>query len=199
MFNNIKPTKGKILLESAMLFAERGYDRVSLDDIAKAVGIKKPSIFNHFTSKRDILNGLYVEYEKQRKNILPDLGGLLEQCETVPPLELLQKVEYHFDPETEAVMNCVLAIAAQYMSTDMISRDFIQRNVLSAPHEHLKPLLYKMIELGKIEPLDVEAFCSVVRDYCFASVAYIATPMRLGHDRWREGLCYLFRSCVRPT
>ena len=40
---------------AAGLFAQRGYDAVSVDDIGAAVGIAGPSIYNHFTSKQDLL------------------------------------------------------------------------------------------------------------------------------------------------
>jgi AcrR family transcriptional regulator len=44
-----------ILAEAAALFAEKGFSGVSVDDIGAAVGIAGPSIYNHFTSKAEIL------------------------------------------------------------------------------------------------------------------------------------------------
>jgi AcrR family transcriptional regulator len=44
-----------ILSEAAALFAEKGFSGVSVDDIGAAVGIAGPSIYNHFTSKAEIL------------------------------------------------------------------------------------------------------------------------------------------------
>ncbi len=40
---------------AAALFAQSGFDAVSIDDIGAAVGIAGPSIYNHFTSKQDLL------------------------------------------------------------------------------------------------------------------------------------------------
>ncbi|MBM7587024.1 AcrR family transcriptional regulator [Bacillus pakistanensis] len=48
-------TQTKILNTSISLFAQKGYEGASLADIAKLVGIKKPSLYNHFSSKDDIL------------------------------------------------------------------------------------------------------------------------------------------------
>lgn len=47
--------RDEIAVVAARLFAETGYDAVSLDDIGAAVGIAGPSLYNHFTSKQDLL------------------------------------------------------------------------------------------------------------------------------------------------
>ena len=51
-------TKQKILSESLRLFAERGYDAVSVAEIASAVGIKAPSLYKHYKSKQDIFDSI---------------------------------------------------------------------------------------------------------------------------------------------
>ena len=43
-----KDTRQKILDKALELFSARGYDPVSVGEIAKAVGIKAPSLYNHF-------------------------------------------------------------------------------------------------------------------------------------------------------
>lgn len=47
-------TKQRILEKSLELFASKGYDAVSVGEIAKAVGVKAPSLYNHFASKQAI-------------------------------------------------------------------------------------------------------------------------------------------------
>lgn len=44
-----------IMKVASVMFRERGYDRTSLDDIAKALHITKPSLYYHFSSKEEIL------------------------------------------------------------------------------------------------------------------------------------------------
>lgn len=51
-------TKQKILSESLRLFSENGYDAVSVAEIASAVGIKAPSLYKHYKSKRDIFDSI---------------------------------------------------------------------------------------------------------------------------------------------
>lgn len=51
-------TKQRILSESLRLFSENGYDAVSVSEIASAVGIKAPSLYKHYKSKRDIFDSI---------------------------------------------------------------------------------------------------------------------------------------------
>lgn len=51
-------TKQRILSESLRLFSENGYDAVSVAEIASAVGIKAPSLYKHYKSKRDIFDNI---------------------------------------------------------------------------------------------------------------------------------------------
>ena len=51
-------TKQKILEKALQLFSEQGYNAVSVGEIAKAVGIKAPSLYNHFPGKQAIFNAI---------------------------------------------------------------------------------------------------------------------------------------------
>ncbi len=54
-----KETKEKIFDASVDLFAERGYDGVSIRDIAAAVGIKESSIYKHYAGKDELLEKIF--------------------------------------------------------------------------------------------------------------------------------------------
>ena len=53
-------TKKRIIIESLRLFASKGYDGVSMREIAAAVGIKGASIYNHFKGKEDIFLAIFT-------------------------------------------------------------------------------------------------------------------------------------------
>ena len=53
-----KDTWQKILDKALELSSARGYDPVSVGEIAKAVGIKAPSLYNHFPSKQAIFDAI---------------------------------------------------------------------------------------------------------------------------------------------
>lgn len=51
-------TRQRILDKALELFSAKGYDAVGVAEIAKAVGIKAPSLYNHFASKQAIFDAL---------------------------------------------------------------------------------------------------------------------------------------------
>ena len=51
-------TKQRILNKALELFAAKGYDSVSVGEIAGAVGIKAPSLYNHFPGKQAIFDAI---------------------------------------------------------------------------------------------------------------------------------------------
>ena len=61
-------TRQRILDKALELFSAKGYDAVGVAEIAKAVGIKAPSLYNHFPSKQAIFDALVenttAQYEK---------------------------------------------------------------------------------------------------------------------------------------
>ncbi|MDO5519265.1 MAG: TetR/AcrR family transcriptional regulator [bacterium] len=61
-------TKQKISKEALRLFSIRGYEATSVRDIAKAVGIKDSSLYNHYKSKQDIFDTIVNEYKMESAN-----------------------------------------------------------------------------------------------------------------------------------
>ena len=51
-------TKNEILEAALNLFSTQGYEATSILQIAEAVGIRKASLYSHFTSKQEILDVL---------------------------------------------------------------------------------------------------------------------------------------------
>ena len=57
-------TKERILLTSLQLFAQRGYEAVSVSDIAGALGITKGALYRHFENKRAIFDAILWRMEQ---------------------------------------------------------------------------------------------------------------------------------------
>jgi len=74
--DNKKSTRQRILDEALTLFSIRGFERVTVAEIAEAVGIKAPSLYNHFKSKRDIFDAILDEmklsYDRQTASMKMD-------------------------------------------------------------------------------------------------------------------------------
>ena len=51
-------TKERLIKAALDLFSENGYEGTSVEQIAKAVGIKTPSIYAHFKGKEELLGAV---------------------------------------------------------------------------------------------------------------------------------------------
>ncbi len=67
--------KDHIRQQAARLFRKKGYRATSMRDIAEAVGIKAASIYNHFSSKQEILTDLLLMVAQLFTNGMEDIKG----------------------------------------------------------------------------------------------------------------------------
>lgn len=59
--------KEEIIYAALQLASENGLKAVSLGDIADRVGIKKPSLYNHFASKEELIDEMYSVLREQAR------------------------------------------------------------------------------------------------------------------------------------
>jgi AcrR family transcriptional regulator len=57
-------TRGRIQAIALELFAEQGYERTSLREIAERLGVTKAALYYHFKSKDDIVRSLFDDYAR---------------------------------------------------------------------------------------------------------------------------------------
>ena len=71
--------KEEIIYATLELASIHGLKAVSLSMIADKVGIKKPSLYNHFQSKEEIVSAMYAflrEQAKMKNDVPDDLSAL---------------------------------------------------------------------------------------------------------------------------
>ncbi len=55
-------TRSAVLKQAARLFAERGYDAVSVREIVESAGVTKPALYYHFGSKEGLARAVVEEF-----------------------------------------------------------------------------------------------------------------------------------------
>jgi AcrR family transcriptional regulator len=72
--------RGTVLDAAGRLFADRGYRATSMRDIATELGMRAPSLYNHVTSKQEIL---YAIMDKAMDRAIAALDEALDSVEDV--------------------------------------------------------------------------------------------------------------------
>jgi AcrR family transcriptional regulator len=142
--------KSEILHVAAKLFRERGYNAVSMRDIAKELDIKAASLYNHISSKQEILELTIIRIAEGFTN---GINVIYNQDISVKE-QLTQLVELHInltlaDPDAMAcVNNDWMHLAKQELDY------FIQMR--NRYEDKFRSILKKGISSGEIADLNVE-------------------------------------------
>ncbi len=158
-------TRQRILKEALELFSARGYDSVSVGDIAKAVGIKAPSLYNHFPSKRAIFDAIVestaAQYEADTdkidvhvQNAAQDIPVFTEISEDTLFEKVRQIFEYSLHNENISRFRRMMTIE-QFRSPELAalySRRFVER--LLSYHAGI---FRALIAAGEIQAEDPDA------------------------------------------
>lgn len=123
-------TKDKIFDTALDLFSKKGYDSVSVRTIASEVGIKESSIYNHYSSKKDILMSILNYFEEYFKgNPLDDenIRKLLEEN----PEEFYHQGSEMFKQQIfeEKILKSMKLIFVQMYQIDEV-KEFFLREIL---------------------------------------------------------------------
>ena len=123
-------TKDKIFDTALDLFSKKGYDSVSVRTIASEVGIKESSIYNHYSSKKDILMSILNYFEEYFKgNQLDDenIRKLLEEN----PEEFYHQGSEMFKQQIfeEKILKIMKMIFVQMYQIDEV-KEFFLREIL---------------------------------------------------------------------
>lgn len=123
-------TKDKIFDTALDLFSKKGYDSVSVRTIASEVGIKESSIYNHYSSKKDILMSILNYFEEYFKgNPLDDenIRKLLEEN----PEEFYHQGSEMFKQQIfeEKILKIMNLIFVQMYQIDEV-KEFFLREIL---------------------------------------------------------------------
>jgi AcrR family transcriptional regulator len=73
-------TRARLLRAASEVFAERGYERASLDDVAAAAGLTKGAIYSSFASKDELFYALMAERIGERLTLV---AGAVDRQSTV--------------------------------------------------------------------------------------------------------------------
>ncbi len=152
---SVLTTTEKILDAAIDLIAKEGFDAVSIREIAKTVGIRESSIYNHFRSKDAILDTIidYLVVELTRASTpAVDIEGRLEEVGIEKYMEIGSNafMERIMDPRVSKIWR-VLSIELYHNKK---IKDFFIQTMLNAPLDAWEQIFGKMIDKKLVKSYD---------------------------------------------
>ena len=155
-------TKKMILKKALELFSESGYDAVSVGEIARAVGIKAPSLYNHFPSKQAIFDAIVEETSKEFEKNTDEVAIHVQNSardvtvfSKITEDDLVEKVHQIFNislhDENIALFRKMMTI--EQFRSDELSKLYSERYV-NQIHDYHSGLFTKMIAAGVLADED---------------------------------------------
>jgi AcrR family transcriptional regulator len=158
------PTRQRILDVSIDLFAEKGYDRTSIRDIARDVRITESAVYRHYENKEAILEAIFDQLASQVYAPLPLKQGTTEQVSIFR--QILEGLPQYIVAHPQLVK--ILRILLYEMNPNERMREFIKREYGVRADEYTEALFRKEMEAGRIKQFDAKALAALVNSFRFA-------------------------------
>ena len=138
-------TKEKILLTSLKLFAQDGYEAVSISKISGELGMAKSALYKHYKNKRDIFDSIInrmdeLDYERAREYNMPD-GNMDEIIKgyreiSIDKIRIYTEAQFkHWTEEEFSYLFRRMLTLEQYRNQEMA--DLYQKYLVSGPIDYM--------------------------------------------------------------
>ncbi|MDG1945608.1 MAG: TetR/AcrR family transcriptional regulator [Halioglobus sp.] len=176
----VPSTSDRILDAAEDIFAEKGYSATSLGDVADRVGIRSPSLYNHFKNKEAL-------YEAVLERLLADFSAPLVELEGGPLtservfrwLETIVR-QHHGNPNLARLLQHA-ALSGGPHTNELIDRLF--RPMFESGADKIVGENITLIENTGLQPWAVMAFNNLVMSYVTMAPMYRDL---LGQDPFSE-------------
>ncbi len=180
-------TKEKIKAVAMIHFARFGYEGASIHQIAKEVGIKTPSLYNHFQSKEEIFVSIFEEVNWKIIEQTREIIGRIEYDSTYDKLYnlLYGMLEFYIQNETLTLFLKRNMLLPPVMLKEKLNMKFLEAEALLS--SVLTAIFTEGMEKGIIRPVSVETLLATyycILDGMFMQIHYYGadeTKIRLRH------------------
>lgn len=158
-------TKRKIFETSMKLFAEKGYDATSIEEITATVGVAKGTLYYHFSSKEEIFGFLIEEGVKLLKNSIEIKTEKLEN--SIDKIKAIVLIQIKIVAKYE---NIITIILSQFWGTEQRNKKC--QNLVYEYIGQIEKIVQEGIEKGEIKEGDTRAIASEIYGLICSTLVY---------------------------
>ena len=158
-------TKRKIFETSMKLFAEKGYDATSIEEITATVGVAKGTLYYHFSSKEEIFNFLVEEGIKLLQNSIDiktsKLTNYIDKIKAIVLIEIKIVLKYE---------DIITILLSQFYGKEARNQK-CQKHIYEYISK-IEEIVKEGIEQGQIKKGDPKAIASEIYGLICSSLVY---------------------------
>lgn len=196
-------TKEKILTAASALFAQSGYNGVSVRAIARAVGITEGSIYNHFVSKEEIMDEILDRHEEELERAVPSSRDLIDSYdrEGWKPAWAIRAKMMENVRETSGLNIILILMNEQYRSEK--ARRIVTKYYMEEPVRVTYDLLKHIEAQGKPLPADAMTLARAYQYPIFCMVQEYEMVVSMGGDvapvleKIREHVAFFWKGIMK--
>ena len=158
-------TKRKIFEASMKLFAEKGYDATSIEEITATVGVAKGTLYYHFSSKEEIFNFLVEEGIKLLQNSIDiktsKLPNYIDKLKAIILIQIKMVVKY--EDIITILLTQFLGKKARNQKCQKLVYEYINK---------IEEIVKEGIKKGQIKQGNSQAIASEIYGWICSSLVY---------------------------
>jgi len=151
-------TAGRLAECAAELFAKKGYDHVSVREIADAAGIGESSFYNHFSGKAALLESLWQLFIEHAPDARPPLRDLEAMMDVMTPEEIFKHILFYFGSHVKPGLEQIAMVINNEKYRNPRAAEVYYRHVVDEPSEYYERLILQMIDRGLFKPVNAKRF-----------------------------------------
>lgn len=195
---NFIGTKKKIFDCAIELFKIKGFDAVSIKDVADAVGITQSSMYNHFKSKQEILDTMYDYYCYYFHKDLPTLETIDTVLQNGSLVDILKSTTFQYHKDYARQMSGIVSIIFYRCAIDDRAKEIKQSLMIDKGVEFVESVFDRAMKTGRLAPMDKHAMAVFINSIKIYSLhIWIADPSPETSAKMREDEINLYRHAAR--
>lgn len=159
-----------IIDTAAQLFLARGFHNTSIDDVAEAAGISKPTVYSYVKSKQWLLDQIMLR-------VINDLGAVVQPWQPDDVVSLTEQLDAYLDLHISRATELRVFYRILYSEETEMSVSVREqwRRLATEVTDHFIALLELFSDAGRIG-----------RDVDLHAVANLYIPMLVSLHRWYQ-------------
>lgn len=158
-------TKRKIFETSMKLFAEKGYEATSIEEITATVGVAKGTLYYHFSSKEEIFNFLVEEGIKLLQNSVDiktaKFNSYIDKIKAIVLIQIKIVMKYE---------NLITILLSQFWGNEQ--RNQFCKEQISQYISKIEDVVQKGIDNGEVKQGEAKIIASEIYGLICSTLVY---------------------------